>query len=568
MREIKINSAEGGQYLTTNLKGMAVLDRPLLNKSTAFTEEERRDLGLLGLLPPHVETISQQAARRYEAFCAKESPIEKHIYLRALQDTNETLFYRLLADHIEEMMPMVYTPVVGAACQQFSHIYRRPRGLFISYPDRERMTEMLANRPVRDVDVIVVTDGERILGLGDQGVGGMGIPIGKLSLYTACGGIHPARTLPITLDVGTNNPERLADPMYLGWRHERIRGADYDAFVDRFVTEVKRQLPGVLLQWEDFANPQAFPILARYRHQMCSFNDDIQGTAAVTLAALLAAMRVKNEKLAEQRIVLLGAGSAGAGICQLVLDEMVAQGVSAAEGKKQFWSLDSKGLVFHGRAAVTDVKADWARAADEAGAFAKDPQGHITLEEVVKQVKPTVLIGVSAQPGSFTESIVKLMAQHCQRPVIFPLSNPTSKCEALPADLLSWTEGRALVATGSPFADVVLGQTRHVIGQCNNSYIFPGVGLGTIASGSKRVADGMFLAAARALAARVPLGQTGAPLLPRLTEIKQVSLGVAAAVAKQASAEGLTPDAMDEDRARSLVTRAWWDPNYVPIRRQ
>ena len=560
----------GFRQIETDLRGTGVLDHPLLNKSTAFTDSERDELGLLGLLPPHMEDISQQAARRYEALQAKTDPLEKHIYLRALQDTNETLFYRLLVDHVEELMPLVYTPVVGLACQRFSHIYRRPRGLFISYPQRARMTEMLANRPMRDVDVVVVTDGERILGLGDQGVGGMGIPIGKLSLYTACGGINPARTLPIQLDVGTNNPERLSDPLYLGWRHERVRGQEYDDFIEQFVGEIQRQLPGTLLQWEDFANPQAFPILDRYQDRLCTFNDDIQGTAAVTLGAILAALRVTGKqgdggKLAEQRIVLLGAGSAGAGICQLVLDEMVAQGIDRKAGKRQFWSLDSKGLVYHGRGELTDVKAAWARDSSDAEALSKNAAGQIDLQEVVKKVKPTILIGVSAQPGSFSEAVVREMAAHTARPIIFPLSNPTSKCEAIPADLIAWTDGRALIATGSPFADVTHAGTRHVIGQCNNSYIFPGVGLGVVAVGARRVTNEMFLAAARALAETVPLsGDKGASLLPRLTDIKKVSVAVATAAAAKAIDQGHA-EGRPASKIRPTVEATWWDPIYSPV---
>jgi malate dehydrogenase (oxaloacetate-decarboxylating) len=424
---------------------------------------------------------------------------------------------------------------------------------------------MIANRPMRDVDVVVVTDGERILGLGDQGVGGMGIPIGKLSLYTACGGINPARTLPIQLDVGTNNPERLGDPLYLGWKHERIRGADYDSFIEQFVTEIQRQLPGTLLQWEDFANPQAFPILDRYKDKLCTFNDDIQGTAAVALGALLAALRITGGRLAEERIVLLGAGSAGAGICQLVLDEMVAQGISPAAAKRQFWSIDSKGLVYQSRGDLTPIKLAWARDASEVAHFAKDPAGHVSLAEVVKQVKPTVLIGVSAQPGAFDEPLVRDMAAHTPRPIIFPLSNPTSKCEAKPADLLAWTDGRALVATGSPFADVHHNGVRHVIGQCNNSYIFPGVGLGVVAVGARRVTNEMFLAAARALARSVPLGEhAGASILPRLTDIKKVSIEVAVAAAIKAGEQGHA-EVTSPTKVRSRVESTWWDPHYAPI---
>ncbi len=557
--------------LETRYRGSALLEAPMLNKGTAFTEEERDDLGLRGLLPPHINTLDDQIQRRYEDFCAKSTDLEKHIFLRAIQDRNETLFYALLTRYVEEMMPIVYTPTVGAACQMFSHIFRKPRGLFISYPERDRIAQILANRPYQDVDVIVVTDGERILGLGDQGAGGMGIPIGKLSLYTACGGINPARTLPITLDVGTNNPERLRDPLYLGWQHERIRGSEYDAFVDRFVKEVKRQLPGALLQWEDFANPQAFPLLDRYRGEICSFNDDIQGTAAVTLAALLSALRQTGKPLRDQRIVLLGAGSAGAGICQLVLNEMTAQGMSDHEARRCFWSIDSKGLVYRGRAEqglgeVGAIKEPWARNADEVGSWTRNATGQIELLEVVRKVKPTILIGVSAQPGSFSREVVTAMAANCDRPVILPLSNPTSKIEAHPKDLLEWTEGRAVIATGSPIKPITYGGRSYTIGQCNNSYIFPGVGLGVLAARAKRVTDGMFQAAARALAQTVPVSrEPGASLLPRLTEIRPVSMAVAQAVAAAAMQDGvaerLTPEA-----TRAAIEAIWWEPKYLPIR--
>jgi malate dehydrogenase (oxaloacetate-decarboxylating) len=552
--------------IATSLRGAELLDTPLLNKGTAFTQEEKRSLGLLGLLPTHELDVSLQLARTYDSFKTRPTDMDKHIFLRALQDRNETLFYRLLSEHIEEMMPIVYTPVVGAACQQFGHIYRRPRGLFLSFPNKAEMLEMIRNRPVKDVDVVVVTDGERILGLGDLGAGGMGIPIGKLSLYTACGGIHPARTLPICLDVGTNNPAAQADPLYIGWRHERVRGALYEEFVETFVKCLRAELPNVLLQWEDFANTQAFFLLDKYRDQICSFNDDIQGTAAVTASAIMAGLRATGGSWKEQRIVLLGAGSAGAGICQLVLNEMVDAGIPEAEARGKFWSLDSKGLVFAGRAAeINAVKARWARKGEEVSGWQRDDKGQVDLAEVVRRVKPTVLIGVSAQPGAFPEGIIREMARHTRRPIVLPLSNPTSKIEAKPADILEWTEGRALVATGSPFADVTHNGVRHVIGQCNNSYIFPGVGLGTIASRARRVTDAMFLAAARALADQTPAAkEVGAPLLPRLSDIKRVSLAVAHAVALQAVKDGVA-ERMSDYEALQAVTNMWWEPKYLPM---
>lgn len=564
----EIRDASGRlSHIETSLRGTELLECPLLNKGTAFSQSEKLELGLLGLLPTHELDMSVQLARLYESYQAKPNAMEKHIFLRALQDRNETLFYALLSRHLGEMMPIVYTPTVGAACQQFGHIYRKPRGLFLSFPNKADMAAMLRNRPVKDIDVIVVTDGERILGLGDQGAGGMGIPIGKLSLYTACGGINPARTLPITLDVGTNNPALQADPLYIGWRHERVRGHLYEEFVEAFVKAVRAELPNVLLQWEDFANTQAFFLLDKYRDQICSFNDDIQGTAAVTAAAVLAGLRSTGQKWADQRIVLLGAGSAGAGICQLLLDEMISSGLTEAEARRKFWSLDSKGLVYIGRAAeINSVKAQWAHKADEVTGWQRDGHGQIDLLETVRRVKPTVLIGVSAQPGAFTREVIQTMAASTPRPIVLPLSNPTSKIEATPADILGWTEGRAIVATGSPFDPVTVGGVTHHIGQCNNSYIFPGVGLGTIAVRAKRITDGMFLAAARALASQTPTSAVpGASLLPRLTSIREVSTAVAVAVALQAMTDGVA-ERLSPEATLAAVQRNWWEPRYLPLK--
>lgn len=564
----EIRDADGSiECIETSLRGAELLDTALLTKGTAFTQDEKIAFGLLGLLPAHELDMAVQLARLYESYCAKPNDLEKHIFLRALQDRNETLFYSLLEAHLVEMMPIVYTPVVGQACQQFGHIYRKPRGIFCAYPNKADMLTMIRNRPQKEVDVIVVTDGERILGLGDQGAGGMGIPIGKLSLYTACGGINPARTLPITLDVGTNNPALLADPFYIGWRHERVRGFLYEDFVDSFVKAVKQELPNVLLQWEDFANTNAFALLETYRDQICSFNDDIQGTAAVTASAIMAGLRATEQHWQNQRIVLLGAGSAGAGICQLVLAEMMANGIPEAQARRQFWSLDSKGLVYAGRTApINDIKARWARTEAEASTWRREADGSIGLLETVTQVKPTVLIGVSAQPGAFTQAIVQTMARNTPRPIILPLSNPTSKIEATPADILAWTDGKALVATGSPFLDVPHKGINHAIGQCNNSYIFPGVGLGIIASRARKVTDAMFQAAARALALETPAAhEIGAPLLPRLTSIRNVSLGVAYAVAKQAIADGVA-EPLTSDEIRYSIARHSWHPRYHPLR--
>ena len=483
--------------LEVPIRGQMLLERALLNKGTAFTREERRAFGLIGLLPPAEESLEEQVARAYEAYQAKPTDLERHIYLRQLQDTNATLFYKLLIDHLAEMMPIVYTPTVGLACEKFSHIYRRPRGLFLSYPERADIDEILGNAASPQVEVIVVTDGERILGLGDQGAGGMGIPIGKLSLYTACGGIHPATTLPILLDVGTNNRERLEDPLYVGWRHERIDGAEYDAFIDAFVAGVIKKFPGVLLQWEDFAQAHAGRILERYRDKLCTFNDDIQGTAAVTTATLLAAVAVAGGRLGGQRVAILGAGSAGCGIAGQLVAAMVEEGLPEAEARSCFFLIDRQGLLHDGLTGLKPFQRPFAQPKERVDGWRSGTGAAIGLLDVVRNARPTILLGVSGQPGTFTEQIIKAMAGYVERPIIFPLSNPTSRAEATPADLIAWTDGQAVIATGSPFDDVTFGGRRFAIAQCNNSYIFPGLGLGIRAVEARGVSDGMFMAAAR-----------------------------------------------------------------------
>jgi malate dehydrogenase (oxaloacetate-decarboxylating) len=558
----------GETVLEVPLTGASLLACPPFNKGSAFSEPERREFGLHGLLPPHVGSMEEQLARRLEDYRKKSTDIERHIYLRALQDRNETLFYRLLLDNIIEMMPMIYTPVVGAACQFFSHIYCQPRGLFISMPDQDDLDLILQNRPFREVDVIVVTDGERILGLGDQGVGGMGIPVGKLSLYTLCGGIHPARTLPIFLDVGTDNEERLADPLYLGWRHPRVRGPRYDAFIEAFVQAVQRHLPGVLLQWEDFAQGDARPLLERYRDRLCSFNDDIQGTAAVTLGTLLAAVKVAGSRLGEQRLVVLGAGGAGTGISDEIVTAMVHEGLSEAEARARFWLVDRHGLLHTGMEGLPPFQQRYRQPLDRVSGWQRNSAGEIPVAEVVRRVRPTVLIGVTGQPGAFTEEVVRAMAAGVDRPILFPLSNPTSRSEAVPVDLLDWTEGRALIATGSPFGDVVYRGRTIPVSQCNNSYIFPGVGLGVVASGARRVTDEMFLAAARALSESSPaLTEPGAPLLPSLTAIRAVSRQIAVAVGTAAQRQGLTDSTTLEELERRVAARQW-EPRYPRLRRR
>ncbi len=546
--------------------GQLLLERPLLNKGTAFTAEERRQFGLLGLLPPTQETLEEQAARAYEAYSAKPTDLERHIYLRQLQDTNETLFYRVLLDHLAEMMPIVYTPTVGLACQQFSHIFRRPRGLFVAYPERDDLDEILGNAASPHIDVIVVTDGERILGLGDQGAGGMGIPIGKLSLYSACGGIHPATTLPILLDVGTNNRERLDDPLYVGWRHERIAGAEYDAFIEAFVAAVERKFPDVLLQWEDFAQPHAGPILDRYRDRLCTFNDDIQGTAAVTTGTLMAAVAATGGRLQDQRVAILGAGSAGCGIAEQLVAALVEEGLGEPDARLRFFLVDRQGLLHDGLSGLAPFQQKFVQPKDRVSGWRSNSGEVISLLDVVRNAQPTMLIGVSGQPGTFTEAIVRSMAEHAERPIIFPLSNPTSRSEARPADLIAWTDGRALIATGSPFEDVVHGGRKYPIAQCNNSYIFPGLGLGVLAVKARRVSNAMVMAAARALAECSPSRNDPAgALLPALAESRAVSRRIAVAVATTAQSEGLAESCSAEELER-LIDAKSWQPHYVPMR--
>jgi malate dehydrogenase (oxaloacetate-decarboxylating) len=539
-------------------RGMDLLNRQGLNKGTAFTEDERSALGLHGLLPPHIETLDEQVVRAYEAYQRKDDDLERHIYLRGVQDTNEVLFYRLLLDHLVEMTPMVYTPVVALACQQFSHIYRRPRGLFISYPLRDSIPALLRNRPNPEVDVIVVTDGERILGIGDQGAGGLGIPIGKLSLYTLIGGIRPERTLPIVLDAGTNNAARLKDPEYLGWRHERITGQAYFDFIDRFVQAIRQELPGTCLQWEDFATPHARPILERYRDQLLTFNDDIQGTAAVALGAILAAVKVTGNGLKNQHIVMLGAGSAGIGVADFLRAAMREDGLSDQEARSRFWFVDKDGLLHSGRTDLTPEQSVYAQPLDRVPGWRQPLNGHIGLAEVIGKIEATILIGLSTVGGAFTEAIVREMARKVQRPIILPLSNPTAKSEAQADDVIRWTDGRALVATGSPFAPVSYAGRTIPIAQCNNIYIFPAIGLGVVASGARRVTDTMILAAAHALAENSPARKdSSASLLPALVDLRKVAVQIAIAVGLEAQKVGIAPTATAEEVGQQVVATQW-----------
>lgn len=560
-----MDDPNGLKAIETNLRGSELIQCPLLNKSTAFTGQERGTLGLLGLLPPHVETLHDQVARAYEALHQEGTDIGKHIFLRNLQDTNETLFYALLHAHLAETMPLIYTPVVGTACQQFSEIYRRRRGLFIAYPERDLIDRILDNAAMQNVRVIVVTDGERILGLGDQGAGGMGIPIGKLSLYSACGGIDPATTLPIILDVGTNNRDLLRDPRYIGWRHERISGQEYYDFVDLFVQAIKRKWPDVLLQFEDFAQTHASPLLDRYRGELCTFNDDIQGTAAVTVGTLMAAAGVAGSRMRDQTIVFLGAGSAGCGIASQMIRTMVEEGLAEPDARARLFMVDRFGLLHDRMDDLLPFQEHLAQPADRVGAWASRSGGGISLLDVVREARPTVLVGVSGQPGLFTEEIVRAMAGATERPIIFPLSNPTSRIEATPADLIAWTDGRALVASGSPFEPVRYDGRSFHIAQCNNSYIFPGMGLGILASGARRVSDGMFMAASRALASCSPAREDpAAPLLATLGQVRKVAREIAFGVARQAQGEGLAEKTTATELRRRIEAQ-YWKPVYRPI---
>ncbi|HEX7675097.1 MAG TPA: NAD-dependent malic enzyme [Bdellovibrio sp.] len=541
--------------------GTVLLEMSLLNKGTAFSEEERTELNLHGLVPHAIETIEEQTSRAYMQFRQFKDDLDKHVYLRNLQDTNETLFYHLLNKHLVEMMPIIYTPVVGEACEHFSEIYRASRGLFISYPNREHIDEMLANVTKHNVKVIVVTDGERILGLGDQGIGGMGIPIGKLSLYTACGGISPAYTLPVVLDVGTNNQQAIDDPLYMGWRHPRITGKEYEDFVDAFIKAVKRRWPDVLLQFEDFAQKNASPILKKYREEICCFNDDIQGTAAVVLGCLIAASRAAGGKLRDQRVVFLGAGSAGCGIAEQIILEMREEGLTDAEARQRIFMVDRFGLLTDKMPNLLDFQSALVQKTDSLKGW-KSTDEEISLLETVRNAKPTILIGVSAQPGLFTEEIIRTMHTNCPHPIVMPLSNPTSRVEALPENIIRWTEGAALVATGSPFVPVTYNDKTYSIAQCNNSYIFPGVGLGVLASGARQVTDGMMMAASNALADCSPLAQKGqGALLPNIENIREVSQKIAWRVAKAAQQDGVAKKVSDDELGKAIEENFWY-PEY------
>ena len=555
------------KVVRTHLSGFELLQNPRLNKGTAFTEEERDAFHLHGLLPPHVGTLEDQRERRKKALDNQTTAFGKYSLMRDLQDTTETLFYSLIAEHTEELLPIVYTPAVGEGCQRFSEIWRRTRGLFISYPNRHRIEQMLADSRYDDVRCIVVSDGERILGLGDQGAGGMGIPIGKMALYTALGGIPPEHCLPILLDVGTDNETLLHDPIYIGWQHHRIRGQEYDDFVEDFVSAVQRRWPHILLQWEDFAGTNAQLLLERYRDRLCTFNDDIQGTAAVTTATLLAAVNATGIPLREQTIAMFGSGSAGVGIVDMLVAAMKEEGLTEQQARARIYGFNRYGLVIEGGRGIRPSQVSLMRKRADVEGWLLSGAEDISLLDVVRNAKVTVLVGVSAQAGAFTEEIVREMASHTPRPIIFPLSNPTSKSEAVPADLLKWTGGRALIGTGSPFPPVEVDGKPLRISQVNNSYIFPGLALGILVSRAKRVTDGMIMAAAKTLAAQSPTRlDKNAPLLPPIADSHKVGLLVGEAVAREAIAEGIA-ELDDPSTVREQLLAYAWEPKYLPYER-
>jgi malate dehydrogenase (oxaloacetate-decarboxylating) len=563
----QLQKAISQETLQVSLAGFDLINSPRLNKGTAFTDDERDVFDLHGLLPPHVGTLDEQLERRLQALEGQSTPFNKYSFLRDLQDTNETLFYALIVRNVEKMLPLVYTPTVGEGCQRFSEIWRKPRGLFLSYPNKDRIAQILNHSRYDGVKCIVVSDGERILGLGDQGAGGMGIPIGKMALYTSLGGIPPEYCLPILLDVGTDNEERLKDPIYIGWRNKRVRGQEYDDFVDVFVSAVKKRWPHVLLQWEDFAGTNAARFLARYRNQLCTFNDDIQGTAAIATATLISAINVTGVPLEQQKIVVVGFGSAGLGITNLLAQFIEDRGLSKEEARSRFYPIDRYGLITESRQNVEAEQLPYARKEQEVEGW-KQPDGQITFLDVVRNVKPTVLIGVSGQAGAFTEQAVREMAKHTSRPVIFPLSNPTSRSEATPQDLMEWTGGRALIGTGSPFDPVSYAGKKSPVAQTNNSYIFPGLALGIIASKARYVTDTMVKAAATELINRLPTQKDRqASLLPPLSEARSLGRLIAEAVGKQAIQDGQAQIGDEAALNRELQANIW-EPAYVPYERK
>jgi malate dehydrogenase (oxaloacetate-decarboxylating) len=554
---------ENGSLLTS-ARGAEVLDTPLLNKGTAFTREERQALGLDGLLPPTVLTMEDQVRRVYEQYHQQPTDLQKNVFMAMLQDNDEALFFRLLGEHLREMLPVVYDPTVGEAIKRYSHEYRRPRGVYLSINEPGRIESALAElgMTAEDVDLIVASDAEEILGIGDWGVGGIDIAVGKLAVYTAAAGIDPARVIPVALDVGTNNEELLNDPDYVGNRHPRVRGQRYDDFIDAYVNAATTLFPKALLHWEDFGPSNARRILDRYRGRVCTFNDDMQGTGAIALAAALSAVRVARSRMRDQRIVIFGAGTAGIGIADQLRDAIVRDGGDPHAATRQVWCVDKQGLLTDDLSDLRDFQTAYARPAGEVSGWARD--GRIDLLEVVANVKPTMLVGTSTVHRAFTEAIVREMARHVDRPIIFPLSNPTERIEAMPSDLVAWTDGRGLIATGIPVPPVTYKGVTYAIGQANNALFYPGLGLGAIVARARRISDEMFHAGADAVARLVDVGTPGASLLPLVENLREVSAAVAVAVADQAAREGLSRTELTDTAAQ--VNQAMWQPEYRPVR--
>jgi malate dehydrogenase (oxaloacetate-decarboxylating) len=564
----KFYRVAGDGAFEISARGFDVLHTPQINKGTAFTSQERHDLGLTGLLPPAVLTMEQQAERAYDLFKKQPNDLARNTFLTAMQDRNEALFFHLLSSHVVEMFPIVYTPTVGLAIQQYSHQYRRPRGVFLSIdrPDEieEALISAVGGADGDDIDLLVATDAEAILGIGDWGVGGVDICVGKLAVYTAAAGIDPARAIPVMLDAGTDRQSLLDDPLYLGYRHPRVRGEQYQAFIDRYISTALRLYPNALLHWEDFSAVNARWILNTYRSSICTFNDDVQGTASIVLAAVMGGIKVAGGRMRDQKIVIFGSGTAGCGIADLIRIAMIADGLSAEEAARRFWCVDRHGLLIDDMGDLRDFQRQYARPAAEVADWKRDGERGITLDEVVRRVHPTVMTGSSAQAGAFAESIVREMAKGTPRPIILPLSNPTALAEAVPVDLIRWTGGKALVATGSPFDLVIYNGVTYTIAQANNAMLFPGLGLGTIVTRSRLISDGMFTAAACSIAEMVDTSQLGSSILPAVANLREVSVHVAIAVAKQAQREGLTR--VDPPNLERAIREAMWEPRYRPIR--
>lgn len=566
--QINRNEQTGEVVIETSITGRHLLSTPQLNKGTAFTHDERRVFGLQGTLPNRVETLDEQVKRAYIQFSAYSSRLQQNIYLLNLHDKNQILFYKLVSSHLAEMLPVIYTPIVGSAVQHYSREFRQPRGLYITQADQGRIDEILDNRSNPDVDLIVVTDGEGVLGIGDQGVGGIDIPVAKLMVYGLCGGIDPKRMLPICLDVGTNNQDLLNDPLYLGCRTPRITGKEYDHFIHAFVERIQAKFPNAFLHWEDLGRSNARRILDTFQNKLCTFNDDIQGTGAVTLSALLAACDVTGKDLLEHRIVVFGAGSAGTGISEQIVDALIRKGLSEEEAYRRFWLIDRQGLIMNGDAELTDSQKPYARKSDDITTWQINNKKNPSLADTVREANPTILIGCSAQPGAFSQEIVEMMASRCDRPIIFPLSNPDEKCEAKPADILTWTNGRALIATGTAFPEVEYQNRMIPIAQCNNALVFPGIGLGVLAVRATRLSKAMIWAASQALSEFSPSKKDSfLPLLPSLNDAQTVAKRIAVAIAQVAIDSGLAQCNQDKPLER-VIENMFWEPRYLPFVRK